>query len=249
MREETTPSTQDISKLRAQIDDIDAQIANLLVMRTEISQAVAFSKIQDAKNTNTELSFGWRPKREVEILRLVRQAEPSLGKRLLYMVWRAMITRNLANQAPMDVLCVKETDAASRMGFGAAANPKILPDCDEVIKTGAGKENLILSLPWPDENQDWWLKLLEPQNQSLKIVMALPHIDERTPEALCMAKVAPLETQNDYSLIVTNNDKPLQNGKKLSEKNGKILWLVNDFCENLHNIESEVYFLGAYAIA
>ena len=124
-----------------------------------------------------------------------------------------------------------------------------MANCDEVIKIGAGKENLILSLPWPDENQNWWLKLLEPQNQALKIVMALPHIDERTPEALCMAKVTPLETQNDYSLIVTNNDTPPENGKKLSEKNGKYLWLIQGFCENLHNPEKETYFLGAYAIA
>lgn len=243
---ENNIQTDDINLLRSQIDEIDAQIAHLLVKRTQISQAVAFSKISDAKNTNQELSFGWRPKREVEILRLIRQKEPSLGKRLSYMIWRAMITRNLANQAPMEVVCVKETEAPSRIGFGAAVNPQVLENCDEAIKQAEEKENLIVSLPWPGGKQNWWLKLIEPQYQNLKVNMALPHIEDKKPEALCLAKITPLETGNDYSLIITKDNKALV-GVAISRANGYCLWHLKGFHAHLAQQE-DVYFIGSYAI-
>jgi|GEM_PF-2865613 chorismate mutase len=252
MTEEATTLTQDISLLRAQIDTIDAKIAHLLVRRTEISQAVAFSKNSDAINANLELSFGWRPKREIEILRHIRQVEPSLGKRLSYMVWRAMITRNLASQAAMEVICVKQSEAASRIGFGAAVVPRVVENCDFALQFSNATENLILSLPWPDENQNWWLRLLEPQYSMLKINMALPHIDDREPEALCLARIEPIETLNDYSLVATNNPEtqfPINSDAELiSSANGYCLWRLRGFHANLSSKDPSVYFLGSYAI-
>ena len=238
----------DIALLRARIDEIDAEIAHLLVRRTEIAQKVAFSKIQDAKLANVELGFGWRPKREVEIIREILRREPTLGRRLSYMVWRAMITRNLANQAPMEVVCVESSNAASRMGFGAAVVPQIATDCDSAIKIASEKENMILSLPFPDDNQDWWQKLLLPQYQALKINMALPHIEDVQPEALCLAKITPLETGNDYSLIAAPNDKNLA-GKVVSKSSSHNLWLLKGFHETLADNANGIYFLGAYSIA
>lgn len=252
MNSERIAKSEDISQLRAKIDAIDAQIAHLLVERTEISQAVAFSKNSDAKNANMELSFGWRPKREIEILRHIRQAQPSLGKRLSYMVWRAMITRNLASQAPMEVICVRQSEAASRIGFGAAVVPRIVENCDFALQISNSTENIILSLPWPDENQNWWLRLLEPQYAGLKINMALPHIDDREPEALCLARITPIETLNDFSLIATNTheiDFPkAANAELISTANGHCLWRLQGFHSEIVLPNEDVHFLGAYAI-
>ncbi len=246
-KDETT--SDDISQLRAQIDAIDIEIARLLVKRTNISQAVAFSKIKDAKNNNSELNFGWRPKREIEILRQVKAAEPSLGRRLSYMIWRAMITRNLASQAPMEVVCVKDSQAPSRIGFGAAVVPKLATNSDEALKLAATTQNLILSLPWPSHDNDWWLRLLEPEYQTLKINMALPHVEDKVPEALCLANITPLETGNDYSLIVAPSSVALGvNGTLVCTKNNYSLWHISGFHANLENLNSKVHFLGSYAI-
>lgn len=243
----------DIAILRARIDEIDAEIAHMLVRRTEIAQKVAFSKLQDAKLANLELGFGWRPKREVEIIREILRREPTMGRRLSYMVWRAMITRNLANQAPMEVVCTRDADAASRMGFGAAVSPQIASDAANAMKIAEEKENMILSLPFPDESQDWWLMLLADKNSNLKINMALPHIDDVLPEALCLAKITPLQTGNDYSLVAATPETTFEDGKVISH--GKFgaksyqLWLISGFHADYENPAKDVHFLGAYAIA
>lgn len=243
------PKTDDISLLRAQIDEFDAQIANLLVKRTEISQMVAASKAKDAKIAGEELGFGWRPKREVEIIRQVLRREPTLGKRLSYMVWRAMITRNLANQAPMDVICVKESQAPSRIGFGAAVIPKLVETPLDALRIGAEKENLIVSLPWPKAHQSWWIDLLKPEFAELKINMLLPHIEGTIPEALCLAKIDPLETGNDFSIIAAKHNATLpQDREKINESDGFELWVVKGFHKELENSVAGVHFLGAYAI-
>ena len=241
--------SENISDLRAQIDAIDIEIARLLVKRTNISQAVAFSKIKDAKDNNSELNFGWRPKREIEILRQVKAAEPSLGKRLSYMIWRATITRNLASQAPMEVVCVKESHAPSRIGFGAAVVPRLVETSDAALSIAANSKNLILSLPWPNEEDDWWLRLLEPEFKSLKINMALPHIEDKIPEALCLATITPLETGNDYSLLAAPLDAKLPNGaKKITQKNKMAFWQISGFHTNLGDEAKDIHFLGSYAI-
>lgn len=249
MNSAKTPKTDDISLLRAQIDEFDAQIANLLVKRTEISQMVAASKANDAKIAGEELGFGWRPKREVEIIRQVLRREPTLGKRLSYMVWRAMITRNLANQAPMDVICVKESQAPSRIGFGAAVIPKLVETPLEALKIGQEKENLIISLPWPNGTQNWWVELLNPEFAELKINMLLPHIEGTIPEALCLAKIEPLETGNDFSIIAAKFGANLpESREKINENNNYELWVVKGFHKELEKSDAGVHFLGAYAI-
>ncbi len=245
---ENSPNFEDISLLRAKIDELDAQIAHLLVVRTQISQKVAASKASDAKLAGEELGFGWRPKREVEIIRQILEREPSLGKRLSYMVWRAMITRNLANQAPMEVLCVENSLAPSRIGFGAAVVPQLVENAQIAIKLAAEKENLILSLPWPNEAQNWWLELIKPQYEDLKINMGLPHVEDICPEALCLAKIKPLETKNDYSIIAANKPLDLNGFIQISAFDGYYLYKAKGFLENLHNPLNGMYFLGAYAI-
>jgi chorismate mutase len=243
------PIEEDISQLRVRIDELDAQIAHLLVVRTQIAQKVAASKANDAKLAGEELGFGWRPKREVEIIRQIQSREPSLGKRLSYMVWRAMITRNLANQAPMEVIAVEKSLAPSRIGFGAAIVPQLIDNAIDAIKIATEKENLILSLPWPDETQNWWHELIKPQFKDLKINMGLPHVEDVTPEALCLAKITPLETGNDYSLIAIKSDKkPLFEGVKISNCGQYDLYKIKGFHQNLDDIENDVHFLGAYAI-
>lgn len=245
----TAKKNDDIASLRAQIDAIDIEIARLLVKRTDISQAVAFSKIKDAKDSNSELNFGWRPKREIEILRQVKEAEPSLGRRLSYMIWRAMITRNLASQAPMEVICVKESLAPSRIGFGAAVVPKLAETSDEALSVAANSKNLILSLPWPNSKDCWWLKLLEPKFRSLKINMALPHIEDKIPEALCLATIVPLETGNDYSLFAApTNSKLPNNAKKITESENMAFWQIPGFHADLEDVSKSIQFLGSYAI-
>ncbi len=234
----------EISKVRGAIDAIDAEIAHLLAKRTAIAQTVALSKKIDAENANTELSFGWRPKREIEVLRQLRIAEPSLDYKLCYMIWRAMITRNLASQAPMEVIAIKETDAAARIGFGAAISPKIIENADEAIKLAAQNDNIILTLPFPDENSVWWIEAAKPENSELKINMALPHYhDSLAPEALSLAKITPTQTGKDKSLVITQSrDLPKDNAKLLSKFGDKHLWLLDGFHDDIG------YFLGAFAI-
>lgn len=254
MTSENLLNPEDISQLRNLIDQYDAQIAHLLVKRTQIAQKVAASKANDAKIAGEELGFGWRPKREIEIIRQVLRHEPTLGKRLSYMVWRAMITRNLANQAPMEVLCVKESQAPSRIGFGAAIVPSLAQNAQEAIKTAKEKDNLIISLPWPSGDQNWWLELIKPEYSDLKINMALPHIEGAMCEALCLAKITPLETQNDYSIIAAKKGVSFGlTGLKISESDGYELWQIAGFHEEIENLEienpqSNIHFLGAYAI-
>ena len=82
----------DLTRLRAQIDQIDQQILALLTDRLAMAEQVAAAKQNG--------SPVFRPEREAQLLsRLTAQADPSLHP-VIQAVWRAIISAAIARQRP-----------------------------------------------------------------------------------------------------------------------------------------------------
>jgi chorismate mutase len=132
----------DMAALRGQIDGIDRQLAALMARRSGLAAAVAA-----AKKAEGDHGFGWRPAREVEILRMVQAAEPGLDPVLAAAVWRAMVASNLAAQGGLSVVALRAAEGAARVTFGVAGDVPLVESAAEAFGFLAGRANAIAVLP------------------------------------------------------------------------------------------------------
>ncbi len=98
----------DLMRLRAQIDQIDEKIMDLLSRRLQMAEQVA-----DAKPNGTSV---FRPDREAQLLaRLCSAAEPELQP-VINAVWRAVISASIFRQRPdFTILMTAESERTARL--------------------------------------------------------------------------------------------------------------------------------------
>ena len=98
----------DLMRLRAQIDQVDQQILDLLSRRLQMAEQVAEAK------PNDESVF--RPEREAQLLaRLCATAEPQLEP-VINAVWRAVISASISRQRPdFTILMTAESEQTARL--------------------------------------------------------------------------------------------------------------------------------------
>ena len=99
---------KDLMRLRAQIDQVDQQILDLLSRRLQMAEKVAEAK-----------PFGatiFRPDREAQLLaRLCAAADPQLQP-VINVVWRAIISASIARQRPdFIILMTAESEQTARL--------------------------------------------------------------------------------------------------------------------------------------
>ena len=98
----------DLMRLRAQIDQVDQQILELLSHRLQMSEQVA-----EAKSNGASV---FRPDREAQLLaRLCSAAEPQLQP-VIKAVWRAVISASISRQRPdFTILMTVESERTARL--------------------------------------------------------------------------------------------------------------------------------------
>jgi chorismate mutase len=229
------PAAAGILALRAQVDAIDAELAALVAERSGLAAAIAAAK--------GDQGFGWRPAREVEVLRAVLAGRADLNRELAATIWRALMATNLAAQGGLDVVATPAAEAAARLAFGGAT-PVTLADAVEALRRARDGARTIAVLPWPgpDAAAAWWPALLDPAFDGVHVCAATP-LTARAPEALLLAKRAPEAAGGDVCLRIVTLDEA-RGADVVATAGGHALVARDGFSP-----DGPGRWLGAYALA
>jgi chorismate mutase len=229
----------DISDVRRHIDAIDSELANLIARRCALSVAVA-----GAKRAGGDHSFGWRPAREIKILRHILAQETSLDPELAFHVWRALISANLAAQGAFGIVAIEETLQAAQMAFSVSCAPVLTTSAISLLQALLRDEHTIGVLPWPTQS-DWWVSMMQPQFDALYVCAASP-VSGRDPDCLLLAARSPEAAGGDISLVAG----PIGafEGGVMAQEGGLELVAYGDFITPNTPLPSGCRLLGAFAL-
>ena len=112
----------DLAALRAQIDDIDNALLDLLAQRQELSRAIVTKK---ALGSNV-----FRPDRELSLLRNLIAYHQGIDARLIMGLWRHIISASIAEQKPD--YTIAHSAASKELAANHGAGYMHLAACDDV---------------------------------------------------------------------------------------------------------------------
>ncbi len=200
-----------LARLRRQIDDIDDQIHDLLMRRTEIAGQIGQLKGGGA-------SF-MRPGREAAVLRrLVARHRGDLPKALIVRIWREIFSANAGLQGPLAVAVYAPEGTfgyrnLARDHFGWRTPISAFRSAAQVLEAVSdGKANIgVLPVPHGDVTEPWWRNLARNGAEVPRIIARLPFaaVDPSRgdgPEALAIGLVVPEPTGHDHSFLAIETD-------------------------------------------
>jgi len=235
----------DMTALREAIDAIDGQLARLIAQRSGLARAIA-----EAKKAAGDSGFGWRPAREIDILRGLIAREPDLDPALAAAVWRALISANLAAQGGLDVVTTLEAAPWAKLAFGSASETRILSATDALMAAKQGART-IACLPWPADAQSWWVDLMDVSLAGVHVCAASPQIVANgTPASLLLAHRAPEASGGDISLLAGSKAALAgYGGTCLCEQGDFALIQLPGFWDLDEPLEVGVRLIGCFALA
>ena len=127
---------KDLMRLRAQIDQVDQQILNLLSSRLKMAEKVA-----EAKPSGASI---FRPDREAQLLaRLCAAADPQLQP-VINAVWRAIISASIARQRPdfIILMTAKSEHTARLFAAGQLSMKQIRTPLNLCQQLASGKADI-----------------------------------------------------------------------------------------------------------
>lgn len=224
--------TPSLETLRGEIDQIDSELHDLLMRRTQVSRAIS-----RAKGPGT-LSF--RPAREIQVLRrLLSRHQGPLPKAVLIRIWREILSDSLAQQGGFSVAACVPQGGPSLVGvardhFGVLTPVLERQSPSRVFNSVAEGECALGLLPPPegDSPEAWWRFLAQggaPGGEPVpRIIGRLPLAPAASPsandaEALIIALSEPEPSGADHSYMV------LEAAAQLSRSGAKALIEKADF--------------------
>jgi chorismate mutase len=203
-RDNEGPET--IDALRAEIDRVDERLLQLVTERIGLGRRVAA-----AKAAAGETGFGYRPARELALVRkLVAQVGDGAPPPALSVIWRALMAANLAQQGPFKVVATPDAAPAARAAFGAGAQPDIMT-ATLALAHAAGDEHCLAVLPFPrHDGHDWWRLLDDPRFSEVQIVAAAPIVRpaDGLPDVLVLSTRQPEAAGEDHSVLILSGAAP-----------------------------------------
>lgn len=132
-RTATRPKPADLARIRKRIDEIDAQLQELLNERARLAQQVGISKHEDGHTVDF-----YRPEREAEVLhRAVERNKGPLRDEEIVRLFREIMSACLAQQEPLKVAFLGPegtfTQQAVYKQFGHSVRALALPSIEEVF--------------------------------------------------------------------------------------------------------------------
>lgn len=210
----------DLNGLRAEIDEIDRAMHDLIIRRTRVVQAVgAFKDRQIAQGSKVHVPY--RPAREARIMRnLVRSHEGAFPKTALIQIWRELIAAGTRLEAPYTVALCRDADGQdcwelARLNFGCL-NEIIEFDTqlDAIHALEDGRAAVgVFPAPVPGEGHSWW-PLIEPDS-AVRVVSKLPFGGRpvgrgEDTEGFVLAAIELEESGDDRTLFVVRVDQPIE---------------------------------------
>ncbi len=201
-----------LSDLRNQIDEIDIQLHDLLMKRTEVVQAIGAQKGDAVRN----LSAG----REAQVLRrMVERHQGALPKSAIVRFWREIFASAAQLEGGISVAVhAPENDNRfydlSREHFGMETPISSRQTVMSVLREVTDGQASVGVLPLPQgEANPWWLSLAQGEGATkTRIVARLPFFNaggSDGTEAVIVASNAQQKTGNDRSYVVVESSEPL----------------------------------------
>lgn len=194
-----------LEDLRAEIDEIDNRIHDLLLQRTELVESVGQAKGRSAV---------MRPAREASMLRrIIGRHRGRLPKRVLINIWRELFSGFCSVQGYIAIaVYVPEGENGfwelARAHFGSYIELQSYRSVSQVMRAVSDGQATIGVLPLPEEDEadPWWRNIIGGDGDPLRINGRLPFAgaDNRSSqtEAVTVSR-APLEpSEDDCSFIV-----------------------------------------------
>ena len=205
------PNNEDaLNDLRAQIDEIDARIHDLLMQRTEVVQGIGTVKGSAGNHM--------RPGREAEVLRrLIARHRGPLPKALIVRIWREIFAAFTPLQGPLAVAVYAPEGTfgyrnLARDHYGWRTPVAAYRSAAQVLEAVAESRATVGVLPIPrgDETGPWWRSLARSGETVPKIVTRLPFAVVEppradSPEALAVSldQAEPTGEDRAYLLVET----------------------------------------------
>ncbi len=199
---------QDLAELRAELDQIDDSLHDLLMRRAEIVQQVGMVK--------PDRGLAFRPGRQAAILRrLLARHHGGLPPQAIIGIWRELLSATTAMQTSFTV-AVCESDPAcgfsqiTREQFGAFVPMRIHRDPAQALADVRSGRTVVAVLPFPSDTevltQEWWTALLRRDEPLVHIVARIPFWSFRPEgvpavQALVVSAVAPDPSGDDRTLL------------------------------------------------
>ena len=210
---DTPRANRSLPELRAQIDDIDDRIHDLLMRRAHIVAAVAERK----RGGNGRVGLALRPGREAEILRriLANHSGP-LPATSIAQIWRELLSGTTRMQDSLTIALSypaswPEYEDLARLHFGAHAAIQVTQSAQLAIRAISEQENTIALLPLPEAEagDPWWHYLLGADCP--RIVARLPFAGRLQGrgaqlQGFVIAAMEMEETGRDKSVLVIETD-------------------------------------------
>jgi len=212
----TGPDKQ-LAALRAEIDEIDSQLHDLLMRRTDLAVQVGEVKarVQPLGGTPADGAKFIRPAREALILRrLVARHRGRLPKAVIVRMWREMISALLQVEGPF-VVAVQAPKGETalwdlaRDHYGSRVQVTPLPDNGDVLNAVArGKATVgIVTMPRLGERSPWWPQLLASGDSVPHVMGRLPfgdigNVRDPKAEAMVIGRAPNEPTGDDRSWVM-----------------------------------------------
>ncbi|MEE2932488.1 MAG: chorismate mutase [Pseudomonadota bacterium] len=206
-----------LDELRAEIDDIDCKVHDLLMDRANL-----VTRIKEVKSLESIATV--RPGREAYILRrLMTRHRGNFPKVAVARIWREIIAGITRMEMPTYKVAVYVTDKnqtywdLARDQFGVGTTMQHFAHIKVVLNSVASGQATIGVVPTPsdDSTDPWWISLMVPDG--LKIVYKLPFFKgtnvrnnpDEAATAFAVGRILPDTTKDDRTLLVIATEEPL----------------------------------------
>jgi len=239
----------DLGLLRAQLDELDDKIHDLLMQRASVVEGVA----------RTRKAAAFRPGREASILRrLLARHRGELPARTLVRMWRELFAGTTAMQTDVSVAVAELNNtnvlnALAREHFGFLTPVPMFPSATaalDAVRTGLAT---LAVLPFPTETNAWW-PALRGARPHLHIIARLPFWNERrrdvpTADALVVGRAAPDASGIDRSFLVAANHASLTDaGLTVRLAYGDVAEVEGMVLDGDPRLPASTVALGGYAV-
>ena len=209
-----TDDKSKLQSLRDEIDEIDRNLHDLIMRRTQVVEGV-----RAAKDGSQAMI---RPSREAEIIyRLMVEHKGGFPKRELARIWRELIVATLSFEGPFSVAVFESENETgywdlARDQYGTFTSLLRHSSARAVVEA-VRKQNATLGvLPFPHRHEDvsWWRFLVSEAPETPKVIARLPfitnsNIRNRDLEALVICPIKQEETGRDQTFLAVEAEEEI----------------------------------------
>ena len=204
-----------LQSLRAEIDEIDRSLHELIMRRTEV--------VADVRTAKETAKVMIRPSREAEILyKLMAEHTGGFPKRELARIWRELIVATLSFEGPFSV-AVFESDEETgywdlaRDQYGTFTTLVRHGSARAVVEAVREQNATLGILPFPDRHREeaWWRFLISEAPETPKVIARLPFIPDsnirnRDLQGLVICPIEHEETGRDRTFLAVEAEEEIR---------------------------------------